>query len=123
NLHINNQKYIIQNYHKYEQKEVLLRAEILDLETNKGEYIIIGKTDDMTYRIFTGDHLLDRVPQTGDVIDFRGVSYLDQGYVVALKAHIRTNTEHRLLFARSLIAIPIVLLTLWRQRHQLFGGT
>ena len=105
------------------KKKVLLRAEILDLEMNKDEYIIKGKTDDMTYRIFTRDHLLDRVPQTGDLIDFRGVSYLDQGYVVALIAHIRTKMEHRLLFARSLIAIPIVLLAHWRQRHQLFGGT
>jgi hypothetical protein len=61
--------------------------------------------------------------EKGDLVDIKGISHLDQGYVVALEAHVRTSPEHISLFLRSLAAIPVVLLLLQRERHELLGGS
>ncbi len=106
----------------YEEEQVFLRATVLDVKKTNADYVIDGKTSNMTYRIFVKDYLLNRIPETDDLIDFRAISHLNQGYVIAHEAHVLTSLEHKLLFARSLVAIPIVLLALWRERHQVFGG-
>lgn len=118
-----NDTYIIKNYNMYEEKQVFLQATVLDVEKNIDRYIINGKTTGTTYKILVKDNLLNRVPQTGDLIEFRAISHLSEGYVIALEAYVRTSLEHKFLFVRSLAAIPIIVLVLWRERLLLCGGS
>ncbi|CAG0961142.1 hypothetical protein METP2_00797 [Methanosarcinales archaeon] len=118
-----NDAYIIKNYNKYEEKQIFLRATVLDVQKNYEEFTIDANTAGMAYRIYVKDILLDYVPKKGDFVDIRAISHLDKGYVVALEAHVRTGLEHKLLFLRSLAAIPVVLFLLWREHHQLAGGS
>lgn len=118
-----NDTYIIKNYNMYEEKQVILQAIVLDVEKNNDRYIINANTAGTTYRILVNGNLLNRVPQTGDLIEYRAISHLGEGYVIPLDAYVRTSFEHKFLFIRSLSAIPIILLFLWRERDELFGGT
>jgi hypothetical protein len=68
------------------EKYACYSTAVLDVQKNNEEYIIDANT--------------------------ASISHLDQGYAVALEAHVRTSPEHKLLFLRSLAAIPLVLLLL-----------
>jgi len=65
---------------------------------------------------------VEREPVPGDVVDLKGVSHLEEGYVEALEVRVRRGSVHSGMFLRSLPAIPVVLFFLWRDRRFLFEG-
>jgi hypothetical protein len=51
--------HIIKNYNEYEEKQIFLRAAVLDVQKNNEKYTIDAKTTGMAYRIYVKDIVLD----------------------------------------------------------------
>lgn len=115
-------RYVLQNSDYFEDKQIFLRASVLDISKKNDEFFIKAKTGDEMYTIIINGELSSLTPSIGDIVDFRALSKLNEGYVVALEIHVRTELENKLLFVRSIFAIPIIFLALWREHNQLFGG-
>lgn len=71
--------------------------------------------EDRSYSLSVQRGLLERDPGPGDIVAYEGVSHLaTRGAIVASQVHVTSPEEHKLVFIRSLLAIPVILFAFTR---------
>lgn len=110
--------YILEHPQEHEGLLVCVRGTINDMSVESGDSVQLhlvrhGKE----FTAYVPHEYLEN-PEEGDIVDLRGVSHLEEGYVLVEEALHREEWEHQWLFYRSLIGLlvlGVLLMVDWRR--------